>query len=210
MTVPSLLIAPIVEGHGDVAAVPVLLRRICAELLGGRLVHVLRPIRQPRDRLLNDKDGCLARSLELAIRKLKQSSIPSVPELVLLLVDADHDCAAEGGPRTLELAARLRGDADIAVVWAVWEYETWFVAAAESLHHHLNLDPSTVPSDPEASRCRKNWIERHWRVGKYSESVDQPKLTACMDLPLCRRRSPSFDKLCREMERRLSGGSVAH
>lgn len=210
MTVSSLTIAPIVEGHGDAAAVPILLRRICAELLGGRLVHVLPPIRQPRDRLLNDRDGCLERSLNLALRKLKQSSVPSVPGLVLLLVDADNDCAAEGGPRTLQLAKRLRTDADIAVVWAVWKYETWFVAAAESLHEHLNLSQASIPSDPEASRSRKNWIERHWRGVKYSASVDQPKLTDCMDLSLCRQRSPSFDKLCREIKRRLSGGPDAN
>ena len=36
---------------------------------------------------------------------------------------------------------------------------------------------------------------------KYSESIDQAKLTAHMDLSLCRTRAPSFDKLCRELER---------
>ena len=31
----------------------------------------------------------------------------------------------------------------------------------------------------------------------------QPGMTQAMDMALCRRRSPSFDKLCRELERRL-------
>jgi predicted ATPase len=38
---------------------------------------------------------------------------------------------------------------------------------------------------------------------KYSETIDQPAMTADMDLSLCRRRSPSFDKLCRELEKRF-------
>lgn len=32
---------------------------------------------------------------------------------------------------------------------------------------------------------------------------DQPRLTAAMDLFLCRSRSRSFDKFCRELERRV-------
>lgn len=35
-------------------------------------------------------------------------------------------------------------------------------------------------------------------------TVDQPAMTSHMDLHLARERSPSFDKLCRELERRLS------
>jgi hypothetical protein len=37
----------------------------------------------------------------------------------------------------------------------------------------------------------------------YAETVDQPRLTAAMDLQMCRERSKSFDKLCRELEKRL-------
>lgn len=38
---------------------------------------------------------------------------------------------------------------------------------------------------------------------KYSETQDQPRMTAQMDLALCRRRCPSFDKLCRELASRV-------
>ena len=36
---------------------------------------------------------------------------------------------------------------------------------------------------------------------------NQPRMTAAMDLALCRRRSPSFDKLCRELKQRLRGSA---
>lgn len=37
----------------------------------------------------------------------------------------------------------------------------------------------------------------------YSPPIDQPRLTAAMDLTMCRAGSRSYDKLCRELERRL-------
>jgi len=39
--------------------------------------------------------------------------------------------------------------------------------------------------------------------GRYAETIDQVRLTTAMDLNLCRSRSKSFDKLCRELEKRL-------
>jgi hypothetical protein len=51
----------------------------------------------------------------------------------------------------------------------------------------------------------KAWIEQRFKGTRYSETQDQPAMTLVMDLNLCRTRSPSFDKLCRELERRASG-----
>lgn len=84
------------------------------------------------------------------------------------------------------------------------EYETWFVAAAESLSAFMDLSrDSAVPEDPERTHQRKKWIQNRLRAIKYSPAVDQPAMTKAMDLTLCRQRSPSFDKLCRELEARL-------
>lgn len=204
MTPPAIAVAPIVEGHGEVSAVPILLRRIFHELFGFTTVQILRPIRQPRDKLLENRDECLQKSLNLAVQKLRQAGAPPAVHLVLVILDADEECAARVGPQFLKQAENLRADAQISVVLAVWEYETWFVAAAESLSKYLDLRGQAVPENPEGASCRKSWIEARWRGTRYSESVDQPKLTAAMDLHCCRSRSPSFDKLCREIERRLS------
>jgi hypothetical protein len=92
----------------------------------------------------------------------------------------------------------------MACVLANVEYETWFAAAAESLTKYLDLPAGfTASESPEDARHGKAWVKHYFRGTKYSETQDQPGMTAAMDLALCRRRSPSFDKLCRELEQRL-------
>ncbi len=120
--------------------------------------------------------------------------------MILILIDADADCARELGPKLLDIARESRRDKSISCVLAVVEYETWFVACATSLAELLNLGDGELPTDPESHKMGKGWIERRFKGLKYSETVDQPKMTARMDLQMCRARSPSFDKLCRDME----------
>jgi hypothetical protein len=103
----------------------------------------------------------------------------------------------------LEWAKSERSDVDIICVVANVMYETWFVAAAQSLGESLNLSADTaVPDDPEQQRQGKGWIERYFKGPKYSETQDQPAMTAKMDLVARRAKSPSFDKLCRELSLR--------
>lgn len=199
-----LRIAPIVEGEGEVQAVPNLLRRIGLECLAGIHVDVLKPIRCPRSRLVENKDGELERALGLAAAKLRNQPPCDGPSFVLLLLDADDDLACELAPRLLTTMRKLRSDLDVACVLANVEFETWFVGAATSLTQYLNLNVGEPPPSPEATRSRKGWIEQRFKGHPYKETIDQPKLTAKMDLTLCRDHCRSFDKLCREMESRLA------
>src|SRR6185295_11601848 len=124
------------------------------------------------------------------------------PDMVLILLDADQDAPCLLGPKLLEIARAQRSDADVACVVANVEYETWFVASARSLTEYLTISEHEVlPDAPEATRLGKGWIQR--RRDKYSETVHQPAMTRAMDLALCRSKSPSFDKLCRDLEARL-------
>lgn len=199
-----LHVVPIVEGDGEFHCVRILVDRVWRELVGGTFVNVLQPIRQPRTRLVRPEG--LQRAVKLALSKLAQ--LPDQdggPALVLILIDADDDCPADLAPRLLEMAGEVAPRERVACVLACVEYETWFVAAAESLSTDLNLDPNEpVPNDPEDCRLRKKWIEDRFRKSRYSETRDQPALTARMDLKLCRRRSPSFDKLCRVLKSTLN------
>ncbi len=204
-----LIVAPIVEGHGDVSAVPVLLRRVWSEVIGGAFIDVLRPIRDKKDRLVANKQGALERAVQLAAAKLTTFEA-SDRKLILILIDANGEPPCILGPGLLQIAQRARSDHDVACVIAKVEYETWFVAAAESLSAYLDLARAGAPStDPEGARSGKGWIEARFRGTKYSETVDQPRLTAKMDLQLCRRRSPSFDKLCRDLETRAAPAASA-
>lgn len=207
-----LRVAPIVEGHGEVAAIRILLKRIWREIVCGEYVDILRPVRIPRSKLVkriagedrarpNEQE--LERAVRLASLKLQAKAEPTMPALILVLIDANSDCPKELAPEVADACARSAGAYGSACVLANVEYESWFVAAAESLSEFLELAPERgIPEDPEGSRCGKAWIQKRFKATKYSETVDQPRLSAAMDLTLCRRRSPSFDKLCRELESR--------
>lgn len=198
----TLVVAPIVEGHGEVEAVPVLLRRLIPHYWPDIGIDVIRPIRQPRDRLVQNKDGCLDKSVQLAAAKLVQRQPDRSSCMILILCDADDDCArilAEGmrfvsGQYAQTLCIQ------ISEVLAVPAFETWFAGAAESLRRFLKIENS-FSANPEVAGYRKSWVETRFCGVKYSETVDQPKMTAAMDLDLCRERCSSFDKLVREIEK---------
>ena len=196
-----LRIFPIVEGHGEDRAIRILLERIWSELLRGDYVEVLKPFRGKRLKLIQTPE--LSRVLDVAIQKLQPSKSKD-RAMILVLLDADDDPPCLLGPRLLSLAQAARSDADVSCVIANVEYETWFVAAAESLSGFLDLSGDVASSAlPEKARQGKAWIKKRYRGVKYSEGIDQPAMTKAMDLALCRQRSPSFDKLCRELEARL-------
>ncbi|MCI0360021.1 MAG: DUF4276 family protein [Planctomycetaceae bacterium] len=196
-------IAAIVEGHGEVAAAPILLRRVWSEIAAAQYAEVLKPIRVKRKAV--DQQDELRKAVGLAIAKLKNDPAAIDPAVVLLLIDRDPspDPPCSLGPRLLGWMRADFGHADVSCVVANIEYETWFVAAADSLGKYLRMQSGEVaPLDPESQRSGKRWVSDRFRGAKYSETQDQPAMTATMDLNLCRGRSPSFDKFCRELERR--------
>lgn len=198
-----LRVAPIVEGHGECEAVRTLLQRIWHEMLHGEHIDVLRPIREPRAKII--RQDTLSKKIDLAARKLSQNTVPGDRNLIFILLDADKDLPCILAPQILERAVQSRSDMDLICVIANPEYETWFVGACESLRDFLHFESHDVPRHPEQSKSRKAWIENHFKLKNavYSETIDQPRMTAKMDLSLCRKRCPSFDKLCRELEKRI-------
>jgi len=186
-------IACVVEGHGEVFSVPILLRRIARDVRPELLLDIPNPLRQPKQRLL--KQGELERAVELASRKARPNGA------VLVVLDADDQCPKELAPALLGRVQTAAPHVPSAVVIANREYEAWLIAAAESLCGHRGFKPDlTAPTDPESIRGAKEWLGR-WRTPpRYAETVDQPALTAIFDIQLARQRSPSFDKFCREVE----------
>lgn len=165
----NFTIAPIVEGHGDVDAVPLLIRRISPSLI------VKRPVRFPRNRLIENKH--LERAARIAASNIADRGA------VLLVMDADEDCAAKLGPdleRRLEciLPRRL-----CRVVLVVREFEAWIVGG----HAAFGI------ADPDQAGDLKGRIRSQF--GVYKETVDQPRLIAEADLELLMERSRSFRRL---------------
>lgn len=200
-----LRVAAIVEGHGEVQALPILIQRIWTELLGCDFVEVLTPpIRQKRHQLATNKDGALSNAVCLAANKLESSRTDlDDPELILILVDADDDLPCKLGPEMQAVAVEARCDFDVSCVVANVDYETWFVAASSSLLKFWK-DPESfsAPANPEGKKG-KGWVKKRFNGAKYSETIDQAKLTAQMDLAACRSGSRSFDKLCRELQKKI-------
>jgi hypothetical protein len=141
-----LAIVPIVEGHGEQQSIRTLLLRLWGAL-GGEHVEVLQPIRRPRSKLVIQPE--LLKAIDLADLKLRQRQhVSEEQQSVLLLLDADDDAPCILGPHLQEIAAAERPHIDIFVVIANVEYETWFIAAAESLAGHFDLSATTISPDP--------------------------------------------------------------
>ena len=182
-------IVAIVEGDGEVKAVPALIRRIHGELSPGTPLDIGRPVRVRRNRVL--KDGELERYLDLA------ANLAGADGGILVLLDANGDCPAHLGPRILQRARAARLDRRIEVILANREYESWFIAAIDSLKGKRNVSAvAAVPQDPESIRGAKKWLGDRMD-GTYSPTADQTALTALFDMALARRRSRSFDRMWR-------------
>ena len=134
-------IVAIVEGDGEVKAVPVLLRRIGAAVAPLAALDVAWPIRVPRGRFL--KASGLEGYVSLAASRAGPDG------RILVLLDANGDCPAELGAALLRRARAARPDLLIEVVLAKCEYEAWFIAAADSLRGTRGIsNAANVPPRP--------------------------------------------------------------
>jgi len=191
-----LTIACIVEGQGEIEAVPLLVRRVATAIDPSVGISTPRPIRLPRSKL--KRQGELERAVQFAALRAGPHGA------VLLVQDADADCAPKLAPELLHQARAVSGGRAVSVVLAKWEFEAWFVAAAESLRGLRGLGADiTAADDPEAIQGAKEWLSSSMQPGmSYRETRDQAALANAFDIDVA-RRAPSFDKFYREIERLL-------
>lgn len=192
----TFTLACIVEGHGEIEAVPVTIRRIVQWVDPGLVVHIFPPFRVPRTKLV--KSGELERAVELAGRRVRKDGA------LIIVLDSDDECPATLGPELLTRVKRTRPDLPVSVVLAKREFEAWFLAAAESLRGRRGLASNLEsPSEPESIRGAKEWLTARMPAGRpYVETLDQPALAAVFDLEGA-RRARSFDKFFRDVLRLL-------
>lgn len=186
----------IVEGYGEVTAVPVLLHRIAREVAPDQRVVVAEPVRASRSMIVQPQ--VLENYMEIAARRV------GVGGGILVLLDADRDCPAELAPALLSRAASAAPHHPVAVVLAKTEYEAWFLASAASLGGSAGLPRDfTAPPDPEAVRDAKGRIGIHLPSRTYRPTKHQAALTRALDFDLA-RAAPSFDKLWREVAKLIA------
>jgi hypothetical protein len=207
----TLLVAPIVEGKTEEHCIKIILSRIWCELLAAaerEELCVLEPNPAKRASLVKSDHPEMARKVEQSFRELKSRiRRPEVDRgFILLLIDADEDCPATLAPHLLARASAVRRDADIVCVLAKRELENWFKAAAASLAGMCGLpNDLSVPANPEegsGDAWLTRQIQRQDRRRKYTKPADAVEIARRMDLQQCRDHSPSFDKLCRDLEAR--------
>lgn len=185
-------IGAIVEGHGEVEAVRVLLHRIARDVTPHARLDI-KVFRARRQKVVQPEE--LERWIELAARR-------TGPEgRILVLLDADKECPAEVGPALLRRARDARSDRVIRVVLAKVEFEAWLIAAARSLAGERGLPEGLVPHEnPEAIRNAKGWLNQRMQPqNSYKSNRELVHLTRRFDLQAA-RSAPSFDKMWRDVE----------
>ena len=188
-----IAVASIVEGDGEVKALPILLRRMSAWKSPDLPVNPLPPIRVRRDRFLN-RDDEFRKQLLLAAAKCGDQG------WILIVLDADDDCPAELGATIRERARQVVPHRRLSVVLANREFEAWFIASSRSLDGSRGFALAADEEvDAESHRNAKGWMRQHMRE-TYREVLDQPAFTARFDLQQAFNGSRSFRKLCKEWQ----------
>lgn len=187
-------IVPIVEGDGEVTAVPVLLHRLLRDSneLG---LQIAAPKNAHGSGNLT-KDGGVERFVRYAW-------IEPGCAAVIIIIDGDAaDCAMTLGKSLAERIRKLRGPKPVAVVVANREYEAWFLASLPSMAGKQIAEALTLPEHlllnvhPEKMRNVKGWITRQLPSGKsYKETEHQASMTRLIDLGLARASSRSFRRI---------------
>lgn len=195
-------IVSIVEGDGEVAALPILLRRIAQWLSPMEYVHLTPPIRVRRAQFLNRED-MFSKQLQLAALKCVE------PGWILILLDADDDCPKNFAQEILQRAEKIIPHRRISVVLANREYEAWFIASALSLHGKRGFSANApLPLDPESIRGAKEWLSERIPAGRYREVTDQPAFSSLIDLEQVEKTSRSFRKLCSEWSKQMRADAL--
>ncbi|MDF1522197.1 MAG: hypothetical protein P1P87_05185 [Trueperaceae bacterium] len=149
----AVRLASIVEGDGEVEALPVLIRAWFPQVV------LLKPIRVSRDRFIRDAEDQL-RYVRLA-RRLGATRL-------LVLLDAHEDCAVE---LASTLSPRIAAEFvdPVAVIFAVREYATWFLQCLpEFAEERSRQDLESVRGAKERIRAVR---------GRYTPTADQAGLT---------------------------------
>lgn len=174
--VTSFHLASIVEGHGEVQALRVLIHKLFPDW------QVSTPIRCTKGEITEHKPRFVSH-LKLAQANIRENGADG---LVLVLIDADDDCPAEISRRiTPRVSQEIESPSLIAVAKRC--YESWLIAGNTDFNGN----------DPECLNG-KRWIKQ--RDPRYNPRIHQPGYTSRLDIDLAIQRSRSFAYLCSRLK----------
>lgn len=205
-------VVAIVEGHGEATAVPELIERWLKHRQFNNF-QVQKPAVCTR--------GCGALKAAhdinqgLGVEYFVKNALRMGPSAIVIVLDADDECilrercdSEKLGPELLRRASAVSDGVPVAVAIANRTFESWFMASLRRICN-ANIFPRTalLPADkgidelPGHKGRIGNWL-RIMRGSGYEERTDMKLLAAQVGFSqAARRRSPSFGKLIRELER---------
>ncbi|MGE3800604.1 MAG: DUF4276 family protein [Candidatus Kapaibacterium sp.] len=192
---------PIVEGQGEVEAFPTLLRNILYSMERWD-VQIESPLNTKGKPNLTRENG-LEKFLKLGFR--------STVSGILVLLDADGDCAKELAYNLAERGRSLAPPVPIAITCATRCYEAWFLASLSTIAGVSLKGTPGLPTDcqfddsPEERLNPKKWITEQLPESLiYKETLHQAALTELIDLEEASVRSRSFRRLIHAVEQLLA------
>lgn len=200
-------ILAIVEGHGEVRAVPALLRRWFKHRRFRNFETPSQAIRAPGSGALK----CAHDAAEdLGIESFVELALGQRPDGILVVLDADDECIERRGTSRRALGPELQDRAravaphvPIEVVVADREYEAWFLAGLASLRRAGKVPRAArLPALKDIERTR-NCKEplRHLLGRAYEETTDQADFTEALPFtPGMAARSRSYSRLMRALD----------
>lgn len=179
----------IVEGDGDLKAVPVLVRRLLQETHG----------RFDVQQLPAQKRGEWPRVKREFKRFYLSARLEDAPILWVLDFDCD-DCLDPVAEREWLQAEAKRIDpgGTVEVVFMVKEFESIFLWDDRCLRRAFPefLANAKLPDNPETVRDAKGWISRNLPKGRaYKPTTDQARMAATVELDHLREVSASMKRL---------------
>lgn len=180
-------ILPIVEGDGDLKAVPVLLRNLLT-FHGLHETQILPPHKR------GELPKVAARFEDYFHIALKENAA------ILLVLDFDCeycDCPFQEAEGLYRRAQAIRGNWPFKIAFLVKEFESLFLAETKAATNVLSLPPGTkFPDAPETIRDAKGWLSKARPKGSsYKPTVHQAKITAHLNFEKLRETSSDFRHL---------------
>lgn len=175
-----VVFATIVEGYGDVQAIPALISK--AGLLFGESFYAPKPIRVGEWKKFR-RPGEMERYIELALSRQ--------PDRVLAILDLDDGCAVDEAQEFYDRALIVRGERGTAIdiCFCVKEYEAWFLCCAD---HLFSTDSNLFDvSTGEEIRGAKERVSA-LMDGHYKETTHQLQFTRQIPFDILFGRSRSF------------------
>ncbi|MBI2898753.1 MAG: hypothetical protein HYY17_01065 [Planctomycetes bacterium] len=191
----------VVEGYGEVDAVPNLCARILTFLNVRDWFVDPEPIRQPRSRLVDERvrsprRPCRAETVEKALLLARRRPADGV----LLICDSDDDCPAVWGPDAGSVVRRIMPGGCVMVVR---EYETWLL-----LNQPDNALRRAGIVAPERLRDARGALQRI--VKGYLSTVHMLPQTRLIDIGSLLKKSGSFEKLVRTVAQTCGASPPPH